>query len=75
MKVEVGHKYRHFKGHIYEVIAIARNCDDLSYQVVYQNINDKNSIWVRSLDEFISKVDKSKYPNVLQENRFEHLND
>ena len=75
MEVVVGNKYKHFKGHIYEVIAVARHCEDLSYQVVYRNVDDKESIWVRSLEEFTSKVDKEKYPNVTQEDRFELIND
>ena len=43
-------------------------------KVVYQNI-DNNDIWVRPLDEFKSKVDKNKYPEVKQEYRFEYIND
>lgn len=67
MEVIVGKKYKHFKGIIVEVMAIAKDSEDLSLKVVYKHDND---IWVRSLEEFTSKVDKNKYPNVHQEYRF-----
>ncbi len=74
MDVLVGRKYKHFKGHIYEVLAIAKDSEDLSLKVVYKNIENEE-VWVRPIDEFLSKVDKNKYPDVTQENRFELIND
>lgn len=67
MEVKAGQKYKHFKGIIVEVVAIAKDSEDLSLKVVYKHDND---IWVRSLEEFTSKVDKNKYPNASQEYRF-----
>ena len=72
MEVIVGRKYRHFKGTIYTVIAIAKNTETLDDMVIYKHDND---IWARPYDMFISKVDKVKYPNVEQEYRFELLDD
>lgn len=74
MDVVVGKKYKHFKGHIYEVVALAKDSEDLSLKVVYKNI-DNGDFWVRPLSEFISKVDKIKYPDVNQEYRFMPLDD
>lgn len=74
MDVLVGRKYKHFKGHIYEVLAIAKDSEDLSLKVVYKNV-ETEEVWVRPIDEFLSKVDKNKYPDVTQENRFELIND
>ena len=74
MDVVVGGIYKHFKGHIYKVIALAKDSEDLSMKVVYQNTED-NETWVRPLSEFISPVDKIKYPNVTQEKRFEYISD
>ncbi len=68
MKIEIGKKYKHFKGTIYTVIAIAKNTETLEELVIYKHDND---VWARPLDMFISKVDKEKYPNVNQEYRFE----
>lgn len=75
MKVEVGSIYKHFKGHKYKVLMIVKDASTLEEMVVYENIEDKTLVWVRPLLEFISKVDKVKYPMVLQEYRFEKVND
>lgn len=74
MNVVVGGTYKHFKGHIYKVLTLAKDSEDLSTKVVYQNI-ENNEVWVRPLTEFISPVDKEKYPDVKQEKRFEYIND
>lgn len=70
-EVKPGQIYKHFKGHIYKIVCVATNADDLRQQVIYQDINDENKIWVRDYQEFISPVDKEKYPDVIQNNRFE----
>ena len=71
-RIKVGKKYKHFKGHIYEVIALAKDADDLKDVVVYKNVENEE-VWVRSLDEFSSLVDKDKYPDVSQTYRFEEV--
>lgn len=71
--IKPGKKYRHFKGHEYEVLYLAKDSETLEDVVVYQNINDKTNIWVRPLSMFTSKVDKEKYPNACQEYRFEEI--
>lgn len=71
-QVKVNSLYKHFKGHIYKVIAFAKDSEDESLKVVYQNI-DTNEIWVRDYDEFVSLVDTKKYPNVKQKYRFEEI--
>lgn len=67
MEVKIG-KYRHFKGKIVEVIAIAKHSETLEEMVVYKHDNE---VWVRPYSMFIEKVDKEKYPDILQEYRFE----
>lgn len=69
MEIKKGDKFRHFKGNVYEVITLAKDSSDLKDLVVYQN-NITKDVWVRPLDEFLSKVDKVKYPNVKDEYRF-----
>ena len=73
-EVLVGKKYRHFKGNIIEVIAIAKHTETLEEMVVYEELND-HQFWVRPMNMFLSKVDKEKYPNVEQTYRFEIIND
>ena len=66
-KVEIGRKYRHFKGNIVEVICIAKNTEDLTKMVIYKHDND---IWARPIDMFLSSVDHEKYPDIKDEYRF-----
>lgn len=63
--------FKHFKGHTYKIITMSKDSEDLSDVVIYQNINDKKSIWNRKAEDFFSKVDKEKYPDIKQEYRFE----
>lgn len=69
-KVLINEVYHHFKGHDYKVLSVARHSEDLSYFVVYENI-ESHEVWVRPYDEFISLVDTKKYPSVKQKYRFE----
>ena len=71
--VEVGKCYHHFKGKDYKVIAIAKDSENLELVVVYQALYGDGDVWVRSLKDFTSKVDKAKYPDFLQEYRFEEI--
>lgn len=68
MEVIVGKTYKHFKGTLHKVIAIAKHSETLEDMVVYTH---DDQIWVRPYNMFIEKVDKEKYPGVEQEYRFE----
>ena len=68
MEVIVGKTYKHFKGTLHKVIAIAKHSETLEDMVVYTH---DDQIWVRPYNMFIEKVDKEKYPDVKQEYRFE----
>ena len=63
--------YRHFKGNMYQVLCIATDSENGQKMVVYQQLYQPFSIYVRPYDMFISPVDKNKYPDVLQHYRFE----
>ncbi len=71
MKVEVGQKYMHFKGHIVEVIAIGTNTETMEEMVVYRHL-EQNKIWIRPLSMFADTEDiSSRADNVTgQKTRF-----
>ena len=78
-KIEVGKKYKHFKGHVYTVIAIGYDSEkynednpEESLVVVYQNVESKE-VWVRPYEDFVSEVDHKKYPKVKQKYRFQEV--
>ena len=73
-KIIVGKKYRHFKGDLMEVIAIAKHSETMEDMVVYKHL-DTNEYWVRPYDMFNSLVDKIKYPSTNQKYRFEEVDD
>ncbi|MBR1417216.1 MAG: DUF1653 domain-containing protein [Bacilli bacterium] len=69
-EVKINCFYKHFKGMIVKVLLIAKDSEDLSEKVVYSHDNE---IWVRDKNEFLSLVDKKKYPNIKQKYRFEEV--
>ena len=71
MEPKIGSVYRHFKGNLYEVKAIALHSETGEKMVVYQALYGEGDTYVRPYDSFVSKVDKVKYPDADQEYRFE----
>lgn len=68
---KAGEVYRHFKGNNYEVISIATGSEDGESQVVYKALYPPFTVYVRPLEMFMEPVNKDKYPNAMQEYRFE----
>lgn len=60
--------------YLYRVIGVALDTTTKNKVVVYQALYDvKNvecSLFVRPLDEFMSTIDKTRYPNIQSEYRF-----
>lgn len=49
--------YKHFKGHKYELLAIATHSETLEQMVVYRALYGEGGVWVRSLSMWNEKVE------------------
>ncbi len=63
--------FQHFKGKKYKILTIAKDSETLEDMVIYQGQYGDKPCWGRKIEEFFSKVDKKKYPNIDQEDRFQ----
>ena len=70
-ELQIGRIYRHFKGDCYLADALARDAATGAPCVVYRKLYGDGGLWVRPLDEFLSEVDRAKYPDAAQRYRFE----
>lgn len=73
ININEGDFYRHFKGQIYQIRAIATNSENNILMVVYQAMYPPFKTWVRPMSIFLEKLDKTKYPDTTQEYRFEKI--
>lgn len=63
--------YRHFKGNQYQILTLAKDTEDGRTLVVYQALYGDYGVYARELSQFMSLVDREKYPDVQQTYRFE----
>lgn len=72
--IEIGKRYRHFKGFQVKVIAVAMHTETKEELVIYEEENS-GQVWARPKAMFLSKVDKNKYPTSTQDDRFVKIDD
>ncbi len=70
-KPEAYEIYRDSKGKLYQIVAVAKNSEDGSKQVVYQALYAPFEIYVRPLEMFMSEVDRAECPDAPQQYGFE----
>lgn len=54
-EISVGKIYRHYKGNVYKIIAIAKHSETEEDMVVYQNV-EKGDIWTRPISMWNDNV-------------------
>ncbi len=55
-ELQIGGKYRHFKGNEYEVLCIGKHSETLEPMVVYRALYGDGDVWVRPLSMFVGTV-------------------
>lgn len=65
--------YRHFKGGIYRVTAIATHTENDGKYVVYYKVDEPSQILVRPYDMFFSNINKHVNPDATQIERFKQI--
>ena len=55
-EISVGKKYRHYKGNLYEIIALAKHSETLEDMIVYRAVTDGKT-WVRPYSMWNEVVD------------------
>ena len=51
-------RYRHFKGGMYEVVAIAKHSETEEELVIYRNLQEPEKIWARPLGMWFETVER-----------------
>jgi hypothetical protein len=69
MQEIISGRYRHYKGHEYTVIGIARHSDTMEELVIYRQEYGDNALWVRPQQMFLETVELDG--KIVQ--RFEYL--
>lgn len=62
--------YKHFKGSLYQIVAVAIHTETTDKLVVYRSLEHPERVFARPLEMFMSEVNRKKYPDVKAKYRF-----
>lgn len=69
--------YRHFKGNLYEVIAVAKHSETLEKMVVYKALYGNGDVWVRPMTMWDEEVERDgkvfKRFELVEENKIKEF--
>ena len=57
-EITVGKTYKHYKGNLYKILALAKHSETNEDLIVYQNI-EKGDIWTRPMSMWNETVDNN----------------
>ena len=57
-EITVGKTYKHYKGNLYKIIALAKHSETLEDMVVYQS-TDTGKIWTRPMKMWNDQIDEN----------------
>ncbi len=57
-RIEIGKKYRHYKGNIYEIIALGKHSETCEDVIVYKSVKT-GEVWVRPKYMWNETVDEN----------------
>ena len=58
-KIIVGRTYKHYKGNLYKIIALAKHSETLEDMIIYQSIK-YGAVWARPMNMLNDEVDDKK---------------
>jgi len=63
-EIKIGAKYKHFKGGVYEIVAVAKDSEDTSRElVVYKQLYETpehpiGTVWIREKNNFLEEISR-----------------
>ena len=70
-KPAAGEIYRHFRGKKYRILHLAVSTETKREMVVYEASDGDGKVYVSVLENFMGAVNREKYPDATQNDRFE----